>query len=155
MKIYLFIGDQVPLYTSHYLFMQPFSRYNVLHFTDLIERIQCHCYQRLIFCGFQKTQREGQSVLMPLDRMTVASNSELAAHGIPTSVVPLFSSMIRWYNDYVDERDDRLEHDIKLWKQQALRKWIGNRTEFDSLSNVDRWFFIGFYQRHYRRTWSE
>eukprot|EP01084_Bolivina_argentea_P028348 52703_1 len=53
-KLYLFIGDQTPLYTSHHLFMQPYSNYNLQHFTNLIERIDCNCFKRLIFCCFKR-----------------------------------------------------------------------------------------------------
>lgn len=102
LKMYLFIGDQVPLYTSHHLFMQPFSRYNVAAFTDLIERIECHCYRRLIFCGFQRTStlnalNETRTVLVPLERTTVATRSHFAAHGVATSLMPLFPSMIQCF----------------------------------------------------------
>ena len=57
-QFWLLLGDQQPLYVSHYLFTERFSRYNLEHFTTMMDHVECHCYHRILFCGFQKKGHE-------------------------------------------------------------------------------------------------
>ena len=136
-KLYLFIGDMTTLYTSHHLFMQPFSSYNIEHFTSLIERIDCHCLKRLFFCGFKRESDENS--LIPLDRMQIVDDAFKPSERTGR-VIKFYPQMIEFYNNYVNQKDIHILRDTKLWKLDRLKTHFNRSEEF----NVDEWFFIGF-----------
>lgn len=62
LQLWLLIGDQKSPFTSHYLFTERFTIYNLQHFSSMFDHIPCQCYHRILFCGFQK---EGHEIPWP------------------------------------------------------------------------------------------
>ena len=146
-ELYLFIGDQTELLMSHHLFIQPFTKYTLQHFTNLFERITCQCYHRLIFCGFNKIINNDKLYLMHkarvIDQRQEWENAQI------------FPEMIRFYNDYVNRMDINIHRDILKWKRKILAEYL-SFTEIDmnmDEEDISKWKFIGFYQRFVRRKW--
>ena len=149
-KLYLFLEDMIPLFTSHHLFIQPYSEYLIQHFTNLIERIECNCFKRLFFCGFQRNVNAttGDITLKPLAYMTVDKQNYRSS--LRTGrVIKYYPQIIEFYNNYINQKDIHILRDTKLWKLNKLQTFFNTTHDF----NVDEWFFIGFYQRTVRRSW--
>ena len=139
-EIYLFLEDQMPLLSTHHLFIQPFTRYQLQHFTDLFERFNCKCYHRLIFCAFNQIKHANDDTTY-LQEAKVMDN---------TDNIQLFPEMIEFYNDWINKMDINIDTDIFEWKRQLL---IQNNVNIQDDNQVSNWRFIGFYQHNVRRKW--
>lgn len=154
-KFYLMLPENAQILLSHRMFMERFSKFEILRFIDLFEHYRCRCVSRLFFCGFQQTlnpkhhqndDAESRWLLSPLRSPTVSRGTMIRQ--INMNRVSMFKDMISEYDQWVDANHPDLEDDVKIWKNETLKQCKACKVE-----NVSEWRFIGLYQRDKRRKW--
>eukprot|EP01083_Nonionella_stella_P079216 217159_1 len=145
-KFYLMLPEAGKILLSHRLFMEPFTKFELLQFTNLFDRYRCKCYQRLFFCGFNKYRfRENDTTF----NRYLRPQSKEKYIGIDR--VELFKDMIDAYQSWINQHYIQIQQDVLNWKQQKLNQYFGKyRTD---IKDATKWRFIGLYQRKKRRKW--
>eukprot|EP01084_Bolivina_argentea_P077873 141319_1 len=137
-KMHVFLEDNLNLYISHRLFLEPFTNYEPSLFSMLFESIHCNCYKRLFFCGF--TYNKYSHILKPMDRISTSVNQP-----------KLMPKLVKRFNKWIKNIYPNIEQYIYEWRYKKLV----SHFDMDTMKyiNVSEWKFIGFHQRYNRRRW--
>ena len=138
-KIYLMNWLNNPLFNSHHLFIEPFTRYPLLSLKDLLlNKLQCVCFDRMLFLGFKKENH----FWLPQDDILFFKSLEYTNR--------MNNEIIKFYKSSFNKIDSDLNKDSFLFKKDLIQMHLKKEIE---QREVYKWKLIGLYDRKYRRKW--
>ncbi len=139
-KMYLINWENNPLFISHHLFIEPFTRYQLKSFIDLmLNQVKCVCFDRMFFFGFKKSGE----IWRPLDNNLFILKNIVKSKNIKKEI-------IRFYKDSYRKIYPDVEKDSFFFKKQLIEEYVKRRVE---IGEVHKYKLIGLYDRRYRRKW--
>ncbi|MCP3659413.1 MAG: hypothetical protein GY830_03495 [Bacteroidetes bacterium] len=138
-KIYLMNWLNNPLFNSHHLFIEPFTKYPLLSLRDLLlNKLECVCFDRILFLGFKKENH----IWFPEDDILFFKSSEYTNR--------MNNEIIKFYKNSFNKIDPNLNKDSFFFKKRLIENHLNKQIK---MKEVYKWKLIGLYDRKFRRKW--